>query len=190
MNENKFNALRTIARERRDKALAEIQAEYAANIVAIAKLEQDLCGKVSTRHKTISSAVESVIPSDRSFTTEDILAALEAKDPGRVWRKRSLDSHIQRLRERGLLKRLSKANGNERAVYARSDLGPEGESRPIAEYIAQVLVKPMTVTEVTLAILEAGFKTRMTRQYLRNYVGRELRERGYMRTGDRWGKNL
>lgn len=186
MNENHFNNLRTLARERRDKAIAEIQAEYNANILAIAKLEQDLCGKVSTRYKSISAAIESVIPSDRSFTTEDVMTSLEAMDSSRAWRKRSVDCYLSRLRDRGLLKRLAKANGRERAIYARTDFGAEGDSRTIGDYLAQVLTQPMTTTEVTLAILEAGFKSRMTRQHLRNYVYNQLKERGYKKSGERW----
>ncbi|MEX2187324.1 MAG: hypothetical protein WD875_11035 [Pirellulales bacterium] len=181
-----FNQLRALARGKRDKIVAAARADYEATLVQIAKLEQDLLGKVSSRYRKISAAIESVIPSDRTFTTADILAGLEAMDPGRVWRKRSIDSHLSRLRERGLVKRLRKATLRERAVYARADLGTEGESRPLREYIGDVLVKPMTVTEVAVAVVEAGYRTTMKGRGLRNHVARELREGGYRRGGERW----
>jgi hypothetical protein len=190
MSESEFNRLRGLARARRDKQLAEIRAEYEANLVSIAKLEQDLCGKVSSRYRTISSAIESVIPSDRPFTTEDIMAALEALDPGRVWRKRSLDSHLSRLRERGLVKRLRKATLRERAVYARADFGTEGESRPLRAVIAEVLTRPMTLTELTVAVVEAGHKSSTNGRQLRNQVARELREDGFRRDGERWVRGV
>lgn len=190
MNENKFNALRTIARERRDKALAEIQADYAANILAIGKLEQSLCGKRSNPVKQITAIIESAIPADKSFTTDDLLAALEAKEPGRAWRKKSLNNYISRLRCRGVIKRLSKASGTEPAVYVRAEVGPEHDSRPLGDYIGEVLVRPMTATEVTLAILEAGFKSRMPRHAIRKYVASELKARGYRRSGERWDREV
>src|SRR5688572_1575424 len=99
---NEFTALRIRAREKRDKLIAEARKEYDATLVAIAALEQDLLGKVSSRHKTISACIESVIPREDSFTVGYILAGLEALDPGRVWRKRSIDSHLSRLREKGI----------------------------------------------------------------------------------------
>ena len=183
---NEFNLLRQRAREKRDKLIGEARAEYEATLVQIAKLEQDLCGKVSSRHRSISSCIESVIPSDRPFTTADIMAGLDALDPWRVWRKRSVDNNLSRLRERGLVKRPRKATLRERAVYARADLGDEGESRPLRDYLADVVVKPMTVTEIAVAVREAGFRTTMTGRALRGYVTQELREGEFRREGEKW----
>ena len=98
---NEFIALRTLARDKRDKAIALAKSEYAATLVDIARLEQDLLGKESSRHRKISALIESVIPRDRTFTTVDIMTALESLDPGRVCRKRSIDNHLSRLRDRG-----------------------------------------------------------------------------------------
>jgi hypothetical protein len=88
--------------EQRDKAIAHARSEYAATLVAIVALEQDLRGKESSRRKTISSCIESLIPKDRPFTTMDAAASLEALDNARVWRTRSIDRHISRLREKRL----------------------------------------------------------------------------------------
>lgn len=74
----------TRAQDKRDKLIAAAKREYEQTLIAIAALEQDLLGKVSSRHKKISACIESVIPKDRTFTTTDILAALEALDPGRA----------------------------------------------------------------------------------------------------------
>jgi len=100
-----FNELRRHAREKRDKAIASVRDEYAATLVRIAALEQDLLGREPSTHKTIAGCINRVLPSDRPFTTVDVMTALEALDPGRVWRKRSVDSHISRLRERGVMRR-------------------------------------------------------------------------------------
>src|SRR5665811_2001341 len=97
--QNEFNALRARARDRRDKVISEARREYEYQLVQISKLEQDLLGKVSSRYTKISTAVESVIPRESTFTTVDVMASLEALDPRRAWRKRSVDSHIFRLRD-------------------------------------------------------------------------------------------
>jgi hypothetical protein len=91
-----FIELRKRAREKRDKAIGQARSEYADTLRKIAELEQDLLGREPSSHKTIASCIDSVIPTDRVFTTVDVMASLEALDPGRVWRKRSVDSHIAR----------------------------------------------------------------------------------------------
>ena len=109
-------------------------------------------------------------------------------DPGRIWRKRSVDSHISRLRKRGIVSRISRSRGSEPAVYAR--LGVQVAPRPfqdmtMREVIRTVLAeKPLTQTELVVAMLESGYYTTMTRQALRNAVGMELRKDGEFRKAD------
>jgi hypothetical protein len=185
---NEFIALRARARQKRDKLIASARREYAQTLVQIAALEQDLLGKESSRHKRVSASVESVIPSDRTFTTVDVMTALEALDPGRVWRKRSVDNHLSRLRERGLVRRIKKSRTNEPAVYAR--VGVQVAPLPfqdltLGQVIKAVLVRPMTATELVVAMLEAGYETSMTPNALRNAVGVELRK-AFKRDGAKW----
>ncbi len=106
---NEFIALRARARDKRDKAIAQAREEYEAALVQIATLEQDLLGKLPSKHKPMSACIESVIPNDRPFTTLDVLTSLEALDPRRVWRKRSIDNHFSRLRDKGLIRRIKRA---------------------------------------------------------------------------------
>lgn len=186
---NEFNALRARARDKRDKAIAEIRAEYEAQLVQIAALEQDLLGKVSSRHKKISSAIESVIPRDATFTTADIMAALEALDPRRAWRKRSIDNHFSRLRERGLIRRIKRATIHEPAVYVRPEAPVAAaplEDMTLLQVIGKVLVRPMTTTEVCVAVLEAGYQTAMAKTALRNHVTRQLSRGEFKSEGGKW----
>lgn len=186
---NEFNALRSRARERRDKAIAEARREYSAQLVKIAELEQDLLGKVQANHKSIASAIESVIPRDSTFTTVDLMAALEALDSRRNWRKRSLDNHLSRLRERGLIKRLKRATVHEPAVYAREEAPVKAaplDDLSLLQVIGKVLVRPMTVTEVAVAVLEAGWQTRMSKGNLRVHVAKSLARGGFKCDGGRW----
>jgi len=183
-----FIALRARARAKRDKLIAEARSEYEYQLVQIAKLEQDLLGKVSSRYKKISAAIESVLPLDRTFTTEDVMAALEALDPRRAWRKRSIDNHISRLRERGLVKRIKRSNVRECAVYARVEfpvkVSPLGDMT-LLQAIGTVMTRPMTTTEIVVAVLESGYETTMPRSVFRNAVTKEL-GRVYLQRDGKW----
>jgi hypothetical protein len=185
-----FVALRARARDKRDKAIAYARREYEATLVTIAALEQDLLGKESSRHRMISASVESVIPNDRPFTSAEIMASLEALDPGRAWRKRSADNHIARLRERGLVRRLSKAKGPDPAVYVRVGVDVPKlpfEDMRLVEVMRAVLTRPMRQTELALALLEAGYQTAMEPRAFRTAVGVELRRGGFANHGGKWG---
>lgn len=78
---NEFAALRTRARQRRDKEIAHARDEYQANLAQIAELEQRLLGKADPRLMKLSAAVEHVISRDQPFTANDIMLSLEALDP-------------------------------------------------------------------------------------------------------------
>jgi hypothetical protein len=114
-----FGLLRKKARDIRDKAIVQARDEYEASLVRIAELEQNLLGKTKPRTNSIASCIESVIPTDRPFSTADIMAGLEALNPRRACRKWSIDNHVSRLLAKGLVRRLLKAHGHEPAMYAR-----------------------------------------------------------------------
>jgi len=174
-----FGSLRTAARKKRDAAIRKARDEYAETLRRIAELEQDILGRDPSSHRSISSCIESVIPSDRTFSTVDIMAGLEALDLGRVWRKRSVDNHISRLRDRGLVRRLKKARNTEPAVYARLGVETEPlafEDMTLPEVVEAVLSqRPLTQTELVVAMMEAGYETTMTQKALRDAVGVVLR---------------
>jgi hypothetical protein len=185
---NDFIKLRQLAKERRAKMIAEAEAEYNSTIIQISNLELTLCGTNRVRHPKVNAAIESVIPSDRTFTTDDILASLQALDPSRVWRKRLIYGHIQTLREKGIIKRLEKANGRALSVYVRADITDQPAHRGLPEVLAGVVTKPMTVTEIAVAAIEAGYRSRMTPRNFRSQVKRVLRDGGYRPDGERWNK--
>ena len=98
---NEFAKLRGLARDKRDKMIAAATKEYAATLVQIASIEQDLLGTKPSRHKSLSSCIEHMIPGDRAFTILDIVTKLETLDPSRIWHKHSVDSHVAVLRRGG-----------------------------------------------------------------------------------------
>jgi hypothetical protein len=187
--ENEFNNLRQRARAKRDKALAEIKAEYAYQLTQIAKLEQDLLGKVSSRYHKISAAIESVIPRDRSFSVLDIFTALEALDPRRPWRRRSVDNHLTRLRERGIIRRIRRSTIHEPALYVRAEHAPPPgpmDDKSLFQAIGQVHKAPMSTTEILIAVVEAGYNSTMSRNNLRNAIAGLMRRHGYKADAGRW----
>lgn len=191
---NEFNALRARAKARRDKAVTAIQEEYQAALVQIAKLEQDLLGRQSRTalsRRPISACIDSILPKDRPFTTVDVMTALEALDSSRYWRKRSADFHIGKLRRIGVIRRLRRATIHEPALYvvADSPATPPAATadKTLAEVIRGVLTRPMSLTEVVLAVTDAGYRSSMSRGNLRQHVHRELKAR-FKFDGTKWTK--
>jgi hypothetical protein len=116
-------------------------------------------------HDTRSNgAVLGVIPEDREFTSNDVLAGLLALDPARDWHVRSVTNQLVRLRLAGVIRRLKRASRSAPAIYIRTDkpiVMPPFEDKSALEAAEQVLgSREMNATESTVAMLEAGSVTR------------------------------
>ncbi len=57
-----FNTLRKHARQKRDKMIGIARDDYAATLVRIAALEQDLLGRELSTHRTVSSCINGCCP--------------------------------------------------------------------------------------------------------------------------------
>ena len=75
-----FQAIRKAALTKRDAAIKRARDEYRATLVRVSELEQDILGRDPSGFQSISASIDRVIPSDSTFTTVDIMAALEALD--------------------------------------------------------------------------------------------------------------
>jgi DNA-binding transcriptional ArsR family regulator len=187
-----FTKLRTLARQKRDRAIAHAHSEFEATMAQIAAIEQDLLGKESSRHHKISACIERSIPRDQTFTVSSILKALEAMDPARVWRRRSVEHHITRLREKGIVRRVQRSKMSQGAVYALADAKIGDDPVPfqqltLREAVSQVLTRPMTSVEIALALLEAGYETAMDRIALRTAISATLRKSDkFKEEGGKW----
>lgn len=187
-----FIALRAKAREKRDRLINQARRDYAETLARIAALEQDLLGKEVSSHKQISVCVDQVIPTDRTFTSQDVLIALEAMDPTRDWRKRSVDHRITMLRERGLVRRIRRCRNNEPAVYARIGVQVEENSfrdMTLLEVVKTMLSdRPMNDTELAVAMIEAGYDSSMSPKALRQEIAALLRESKaeFVKSDGRW----
>jgi hypothetical protein len=177
---NEFSALRARARDKRDRSIADARKEYEETLTAIAALEHGLTGRKRSLGK-ISACIESVMPRSEPFTSTEIIASLEALDSSRVWHKWTVDNHITKLRAKGIVRRLRRHKGNERALYVR--VGAEVDRLPfedmtLPEVIRAVLTEPMNQTELAVPILERGYRTTMANRTFRNVVGEVLRTKG------------
>jgi hypothetical protein len=186
-----FNALRLKARERRDKALATAQSDYEAALAKIADLEYDLLGGRPSRREPLSASVQAAIPRDEPFTIADIVARLEGLEPGRIVRRKSVCNYIAGMTERGLLRRLDRHRGNAPSLYVRAGVNvPKRpfEGMTLPQVLREALTKPTNQTELTVCILEAGYRSQVSKKALRKQVGETLAMpgSGFVKAGGKW----
>jgi hypothetical protein len=180
---DQFTPLRKLAREKRDRTIADARAEYASTMTALATIEGRLSEK-RPRQGYMTASICAALPRDTEFTGPDLLAALEAADDGRPWTKKGVTNLIGKLRRRGLIRRTRRPTPNKPAVYVRIDAhsGPaDFKDAPLPEVIRSVLSEPMSVAEIARAALEAGYRTTQSAAGLRQSVRAELREGPYRR---------
>ena len=189
-----FAQLRKQARDIREQAIAEAREEYASRLTRICALEQELLGARKTKDKSLAAAIERVIPNDRPFTTVDIVAALEALDERRAFRKSWLISHLGRLCERGVIRRVQKNHGREHAIYIRAGVEAqpipfERKTLPLAVEILLRECGPLTPLEVAVRLKERKFRSTMTMQLLCKAVAACCRARTgkFVPVGAKWG---
>lgn len=186
-----FNELRKQARVRRDKSITAAHDLYADALTRIAALQQDLFGRPSSTHKTLAACVERVMPRDRPFTTVDIMAGLEALEPGRPWPVPTVNARMTTLRRLGLIRRLRRSKKSEHAIYVRVgvEVAPlPYEGKTLVDAMLELLANNrMTMVELAVALLEAGYPTKLTPRGMRAAVSKVLRaDRRFVRKGDRW----
>lgn len=187
---DEFLSLRVIARSRRDAAIEEAHREYGVALQQIAALQQRLINKPKgMKPAPVSASVDAVLPQDRPFGVSDIMLALESYDPRRVWLVQSVNKYIAELRQRGIIERVIRAKMGIPAVYCvrgvKHDIKP-GDDLTLVEAIEQVVTGPMTISEIVVAVLEAGHKTRMPPGMFRTVVLKTLADRRYRRSGGKW----
>lgn len=189
---NQFSTLRALARQNRDKVIERAQADYEQRLIVINKLERELTGGVTYRYQKLTACVEHAIPTDREFTIVDVMTALLALDDSRRWSRGGIHKHLATLRQKGLIRRLKKGRRGESAVFVRTGVAVKArpfEDMSLSEVLAQVLGnRHMNATELTVAVLEAGYESNQNRRKLRMTIGNKLRleaER-FKKQGDKW----
>jgi hypothetical protein len=186
-----FAALRARAKANRNKVMDQARAQYAATLVQIATLEQALRDGRATRRRSITASIQSVIPREKPFSVNEIVARLEALDSKRVWGWKSVSNHLNLLVRRRILRRLEHHHGSEPSRYARAKSNIperpfEGVSLPKA--IRIVLTKPMNETEIAIRLREEGFPTTQSNRALVGHILAELRKGFREDKNGRWSR--
>ena len=106
-------------------------------------------------------SVQAAIPADEPFTVADIIARLEGLQPGRIMRHKTVTNYITGMAKRGLLRRLDRHRGHAPSLYVVA--GANVPVRPfegmtLTAVMREVLTKPMNQTELTVCVLEAGYR--------------------------------
>ena len=188
---NPFNELRTSARQIRDTAIARARADYEKRMEQIHEIEMSLKSR-TPGNRAVRASVESVIPNGE-FTMIDVLTALEARDPTRIWTRKSVEHSIFRMRHRGLIKRVSKRGDNRLAIYCRVDVPANRrtfDDMTFIESVAAVLATdgPLSATELVVTLLERGYRTMSSRKILRSEVTTLMNKNPdrFTKDGQRW----
>lgn len=190
---NEFTMLRERAREQRDKAIALARSTYETALNQITALENILLERGKPKVRRISDCIGAVMPTDKAFTVEDIQERLQATYPTRIWNKAVVSNHITHLKNRGVLKRVSKPKRNHNARYAvqglKVDSGAFGD-KALSDVMHELLTEPMRPVELAVKVLEAGYETAMNRTNMRVAINRVLRTNGGFRklAGGKWGR--
>jgi hypothetical protein len=182
--------LRKLARIKRDQIIASAWEEYHETLALIANIEQTLTAKRPRRKPPRSACITSALPRDTPFSLPDLMRAMEAN--GRVWNKKAASSLIDRLRARGIVRRLTRATPGKPATYVRvgseASAGPLGDAS-LAEVLAMVLTKPMTVAELAERVVKAGYRTAQDRRTFDHSIRVELRRGAFRKVGRKWGRS-
>ncbi len=185
-----FATLRKLAREKRDRLISTARAEYAATFERIAALERSLHPKCHRRRESIGAAFDPLIPQDRPFTIPELIAKLEVLNGPVAWRRKSLAVHVYHLKQRGIIRRIQRSSTHRPALFAVTGLEvpPQPfDGMTLAHVIRAVMVRPMNATELTVAILEAGYRTSQSKRVFAHSVARTLRRGVFRRlTGGTW----
>jgi hypothetical protein len=190
-----FNQLRTIARAKRDRIIEQARTDCEKSLAAIESLERELSSKPDPtgRTKSLRAYIVNAIPTDRPFTSRDILQALETTQPWRLWSIGPILSAVAKLRARSIIKRHGKRHGgNELTQYVvvGANAGPADPFADITfrdAIYAVVQGKSLTLTEINVALLESGWRSVMSPKDLREHIAKVLRKDSrFRREGERW----
>lgn len=193
---NDFYSLRIMAREKRDRIIAHARTEYEATLHEIAVLEVKILGKRHLPDMKTGACVNRVIPDNKEFTLHDVMNGLEAIDPTRAWSKKAVANQLLKLRKSGVIQRTKRSTTGCAAVYIRPTTPREKrpfEDMPLVDVVASVLSdRSMTVLELAVAVLEAGFKTSMRKKRLTDaiYAAMLNSPERFKRAGNRWSSSI
>ena len=178
---NDFNQMRELARAKRDEAIKTARLEYEATLESINDLQKRLTKKPSQKGKPkpivpLRMLIMDVVPTDRTFTANELLAWLERPETD----KGLIQATLCKMIKRGDIRRLRRGRNNIPALFAVSsyspkDLGLNGLSQiEAARLVMQELGKPVDLTALIVEMLERGYEPVTDEQTLRKSIGAAL----------------
>lgn len=195
-----MDAYETLRRQAQDKRDAAIMAARKECRDSIRKINAISCrvGQVTPKRRAtpgqpIIEMICDLIPQDRTFTFGEIVEQLQAVDPGRDFNLPSLRTFFQKLRDRGMIRRVSKVDGGcvlwAAAGFHVTD-SPFGAMSLVD--VAEAVLRdagPLWPTELVLTIRERGYRSDADPRKLLNSLQSSLkRNRERFACGDdgRW----
>ena len=191
---NHFEDLRNIARTKRDVAIAAIRDQYSSELADINKLEKQLPAKPSLKgrpkpKKPLRVEIMEVVPVDANFTVPELTKLLNREQTEHA----AIRSTLNRLIDRGELKRVRVGRGKRATLYAVAGFGPEPDELAnmslvsAMEHVLQSLGRGVSATELTVALLDRGFQPSGDKRRLNSSVGEALSKRpNFIRHNDLW----
>lgn len=186
---HEFTALRARAKERRDQAIRVARLSYEQTISQIAELENRLLDRGKPKIKLLVDCVREVMPTDRPFTIQEVMESLEVLDPARIWKRVAVGNIITAMRKRGIIYRVRKPKLGQNAIYAAKGVkaaAPKLGDASLVDVMHSVCTRPMTPTEVMVAVLEAGYETSMARKTMQAHVSKILRRGRFAAQDGKW----
>ena len=101
-----------------------------------------------------------LLPRDRAFDVDALYGWVNEADPERQPSKATVRTNVHRLLRQGVLKRVQRADGTRRALFAVSALEVDREPT-LKEWVERVLSEadgPLEADEVLVRMLDAGFQ--------------------------------
>lgn len=181
-----FSVLRQQAAAKRDEAVSAARLAYRKQTRLIDQLQAELGRERPARPrrkgcKSIIALAAELMPQDRPFTVQDIVALMQQAEPQRVFNLGSIRAEFSKMIDRGLIRRVRRMEGGQllwAAAGCEVDQSPL-TALPLPGAISEVLGErgPLAVAEIVVALKEAGYRPEADPRILLRSV-REVFNRG------------
>jgi hypothetical protein len=161
-----FDELRAKAKQTRNETITVAREQYTQTVQDIAALELRLAPPPpverprTNRMKPLIDLIVDCLPRDRSFDIDALYGWVNEADPERQPSKATVRTNVHRLLRQGVLKRVQRADGTRRALFAVSALEVEREPT-LKEWVERVLGEadgPLKADEVLVRMLDSGYQ--------------------------------
>jgi hypothetical protein len=158
-----FDELRAKAKTRRDLAVKQARDEYTQTVQDIAGLEMRLAPLPpverprTNRTKPLIDVIVDCLPRDREFDVDSLFGWINEADPDRKPSKATVRTNVHRLLRQGVLKRVQRADGTRKALFAVAALEVEREPT-LREWVERFAGETSEPDELLVEMLDAGYQ--------------------------------